>query len=181
MRIITIERSSFGVSSLSSVEKRHRQRRRRRYEQRRRRSTGALQAATASVHSVELGEAMRRTGASRPWSSSIVLASACATPASGRASAPRGADSSDRDRQHEAEFAEQAAHLARQEGQRHEDGGKRGRRGDDGEEHLVRAEHGRRARRPCPRPGGARCSPAPRWRRRPPGPSPARWRAASGC
>ncbi len=48
--------------------------------------------------------------------------------------------------QHEAEFAEQAARLPRQEGNRHENGSKRKRGGDDGEEHFLRTEHGCGAR-----------------------------------
>ena len=47
--------------------------------------------------------------------------------------------------ENEAEFAKQAAGLAGQEGDRHEHGDQRQRRGDDGEEHFLGAKHGRGA------------------------------------
>ena len=52
----------------------------------------------------------------------------------------------------EAELGEEPARRAGEEGDRDENGGERRRGGDDGEEHLPRPEHGRRARPHAERP-----------------------------
>ena len=77
-----------------------------------------------------------------------------------------------RERHGDAELVEEAPHDPAHEGHRDEDGEDGERGGEDGEADLARAVAGG-VEWSLPAPGGARCSRAPRWRRR----SGSRWRA----